>query len=205
MSKHPLETAMEKHGITVKAEFVPFSKSRNAGNKDERGNPIYSLNWKVTLQRNGRDVITTDYSAGIGHCPSYNKKAPTNWDRPVRFWQSAVCEWECENGFEAAMKPFMRDFTRRQKMRSQADLENGKPCEFFPILPGAANVVASLISDSDVLNYGKFEEWARDFGYDADSISAEKTYRACLEIALQVRAGLGETVLSELSEAARDY
>jgi len=200
-----LEAAMTEHGITVKSEFVPYSKSRNAETKDERGNPVYSLNWKVTLQRNGRDVLTTDYSAGMGHCPSYNKKAPTSWDRPPRYWQAAICAWECENGFEATMKPFFRDFTKRQGARSQADIESNRPRVFFPIEPKQADVVHSLILDSSVLDSGGFEEWASEFGYDTDSRKAESIYRACLEIALKVRSGLGESVMSALRDATQDY
>ena len=47
-----------KHGATMTAEFIPFSQSRNKGDKSP------SLNWRVTIQRNGRAVLTTDYSAG---------------------------------------------------------------------------------------------------------------------------------------------
>lgn len=64
-----LETAMERHGITVRAAFVPFSQSRNAKPDPKPGD--LSLNWKVTLLKDGREVLTTDYQAGIGHAPSY--------------------------------------------------------------------------------------------------------------------------------------
>ena len=203
--KNALTIAMEKHKITVSAVFIPYSKSRNAEQKDERGNPRYSLNWKVTLLRDGKPVIETDYSAGEGHCPSYNKKAPAAWKRPARFWRDAVCEWECENGFEAVLKPFFSDFTRKQKPRSDADIDAGRPRVFFPIEPKPQDVVFALILDSSVLNYRNYAEWAADFGYNPDSISGEKLYRDCLEIALSIRSGLGETIMAELSEAAQDY
>ena len=204
MNNHPLETAMEKHGITIKAEFVPFSKSRNASRDDMGGKPWPSLNWKVTLQRNGRDVLTTDYGAGVAHCPSYNKPVPAGFDRPARFWQAAVTEWECENGFEA-------EFTQwggfRPKRRRAPPIPGGEVERFerVAILPKAADVMHSLIMDSDVFNSSGFEDWAANYGYDTDSRKAESIYRACLEIALKVRAGLGESVLAELQEAAQDY
>ena len=34
---------------------------------------------------------------------------------------------------------------------------------------------------------------------------AESTYRACLEIALKMRAGLGDKLMSELAEIYREY
>ena len=56
-----------KLGLTMTADFVPWSLSRNAGEKDP------SLNWKITLHKDGRPFLTTDYMAGSGHCPSYNQ------------------------------------------------------------------------------------------------------------------------------------
>lgn len=201
MPTHPLETAMATHGITIKAEFVPLSKSRNAGSNWK------GLNWKVTLQRNGRDVITTDYGAGIGHCPSYNKKAPANWNRPVRMWQAAVCEWECENGFEAELAAWgsMPDFKPKRRRVPAIPGGDVERFERVAILPKASDVVHSLILDSGVLDYATFEEWASEYGYDTDSRKAESTYRACLEIALKLRVGLGETIMAELREACADY
>lgn len=52
--------------LEYSAEFVPQSKSRNAGDKHP------SLNWRVTLGRAGR-TLTTDYMQGIGHLPKTEK------------------------------------------------------------------------------------------------------------------------------------
>lgn len=195
-----LSEVITANAITLESVFVPFSKSRNAGNKD------VSLNWRVTLCVNGRAIVTTDYSAGMGHCPSYNKAVPSNWNRPKSDFRPLACAWECENGFEAAIYSWGSDqFQKRKKPRSQEDLEARRPVVFYPILPGVENVVASLTLDSGVLDYPTFEQWAVEYGYDPDSRSGEKTYRACLEIALAMRAGLGERLLSELTEAARDF
>ena len=49
-----IDAVLAKHGITLASVFVPFSQSRNKGEK----NP--SLNWKVTILSNGREVLTTD-------------------------------------------------------------------------------------------------------------------------------------------------
>lgn len=171
-------------GLTVKADFVPFSQSRNKAEKSP------SLNWRVTVQRNGRDLLTTDYSAGIGHCPSYNVKPSPHWNRPDRMWRGELCAFECESGFKA------RGFTSWGGFTSDREK---------PILPNPLDVLYSLHMDADVLNYATFEDWAETFGYDADSRSAEQTYRACLEIALKFRAALGEDGLAQLANIFQDY
>ena len=73
------------------------------------------------------------------------------------------------------------------------------------IAPDACNVIASLSMDSGVLDCSSFEEWAGKFGYDVDSRKAESIYRACLEIALKLRNGLGEEGLRALQIATEDY
>src|SRR5690606_27827140 len=54
----PDRDLIEEAGLTVAAVFVPWSQSRNKGERSP------SLNWRVTLQCKGRDVLTCDYSAG---------------------------------------------------------------------------------------------------------------------------------------------
>ena len=68
-----------------------------------------------------------------------------------------------------------------------------------------ADVLHSLVSDSDVLNYNSFESWASELGYDLDSRKAEGIYRACLSFSLALRNGLGEQLLADLREAVQDY
>jgi len=65
MTNESIQTLIDSNNLTLSCVFVPFSQSRN---KDEKH---LSLNWKVTLLRNGKEVLTTDYMQGIGHAPSY--------------------------------------------------------------------------------------------------------------------------------------
>lgn len=78
-------SAMADLGLTVHAEFIPWSKSRRAKEREP------SLNWRVTLRLHGQDVLITEYSAGCGHCPSYRQG-----DHSV-FHQERV-RLECETG-----------------------------------------------------------------------------------------------------------
>lgn len=58
--------------------------------------------------------------------------------------------------------------------------------------PTAADVLDSLASDSaSIENARDFADWASDFGYDADSRKAERTYRACERLARRLRRFLG--------------
>ena len=164
-------------GLTLRAEFVPWSQSRNKGEKDR------TLNWRVTLLRNGREVLTTDYGQGIGHLPGYS---PRTVDK---IGAESLYHDACEQG-----RALMVDHTK-WPVRLGAKLAG----------PDACDVINSLVLDSDVLNYSTFEEWASEFGYDPDSRKGEAIYRACLVIALKLRNGIGEAGMTQLREAFQDY
>lgn len=173
-------------GLSMTSEFVPFSHSRNKAEKHP------SLNWIVTLLighgkvEGGRAILTTDYMAGSGHCPSYKQQHFGTGS----YLQNEAVKWECEYG-----KP-----ARVLANTNIAALLGSKPLQ-----PDMADVLYSLVSDADVLDISSFEEWASDLGYDTDSRQAEKTYRACLDIALKLRNGLSEEGLRRLREACQGY
>lgn len=144
-------------------------------NKDEKSP---SLNWVVTLAM-PHGTLTTDYMAGSGHCPAY--KAPV-----------------AHYGHRTSV---MRDEAIRQECKTGR--ANDIPQK--PLLPDLADVLYSLANDADVLNYSGFEDWASSLGYDADSRAAETTYRACLDIALKFRNGVGEDAMRKLQETCQDY
>ena len=89
--KEQIKALLDEHGITIESVFVPFSRSRNAGEKHP------SLNWIVTLKHNGRNILTTDYMAGYAHAPSYNKKESAFRFDPKMYYVKR----ECEGGKEA--------------------------------------------------------------------------------------------------------
>lgn len=175
---------IEREKIKVTSVFVPFSQSRNKNEKHK------SLNWKVSVWRGDHCAVTTDYSAGCGHCHSYKNPPKLKSGRVDEYLQRLEIASECEDGFPP-VRGFMGGFVTHMS-KKQA-------------VPEAESVLYSIITDSDVLNYARFEDWASDFGYDTDSREAEKTYKACLDIALQVRAVFGEALLNELREAFHDY
>lgn len=156
-------------GVAYSAEFVPQSRSRNAGEKTP------SLNWRVTVGK-----LTTDYQQGYGHIPApYAQKLGHTRDEQAAIRDAA------ENG------------------RYTRDAYRGYPTARLPE-PSAASVLYSLLFDSEALD-SPFDEWAEDFGYSSDSISAKATYDACIAIGHQMRRTFTPEQMAELRELLADY
>jgi hypothetical protein len=173
-----LQSAIAKLGLSIKAEFVPWSKSRNAKEKYK------SLNWRVKLLKGERVILETDYSAGEGHCPSYKQSL----GRGKSYEHRQMLDFECENGKAA-------------RYRESIGVVGGS----LPINPDPVDVIHSLVMDAGVIDYARYEDWASEFGYDPDSRKAETTYRACLQHALALREAVGDAGIQELREAGQDY
>jgi hypothetical protein len=176
-AKQRILDTMAELGLTVESDFIPFSKSRNKGEKQP------SLNWRVRLMRKGKLGIETEYGAGCAHCPSYKQRI----GKPSYDEKRAI-DFECETGKAARL------------MASMDHIIGGKP-----IPPDPADVIHSLVLDGSAIDAGSFESWASDYGYDIDSRKAEAMYRACVDTGLKLRAALGEDGLSKLREAFQDY
>lgn len=164
--------------LEYRAEFVPQSKSRNAGDKTP------SLNWRVTFSRAGRE-LATDYMQGIGHLPGY--KYPTRNSMERDYLRRAA-----ENG----------TYARTPSIADNASVF-GVRGDKIPA-PSMADVLHCLLMDAEVIDAGSFEEWAENFGYDTDSRKAEGIYRACLDTGLKLRSMLGDDLMGQLREALQD-
>jgi hypothetical protein len=135
----------------------------------------YNLNWKVTIYKDGKSFLETTYTAGIGHC----KNKPAKQGAPTIYEANLIIA-ECEG---------------------KAICEAG----ITRTAPKPRDVIYSIVADSDVLEYGCFEDWAQTYGYDTDSRNAEAIYRACLEHGLKIRLALGEEGLTKIRVAYQDY
>jgi hypothetical protein len=173
-----LKAAVEALGLEYRAEFVPFSKSRNA--KKQPAKPgDYSLNWKITINKGARS-LTTDYMQGIAHIPGYTQR----WSGRLSVDEFENIKAACESG-RSGRVGFLQG-------------------RLIPA-PELHDVMYSLAMDAGALDAGSFEEWAGDYGYEPDSRSAEKLYRECLKIALELRAMIGEDGLQKLRDASQNY
>lgn len=185
--------------LFIVAEFVPFSKSRNKAEKHK------SVNWKLTLCqakpaapsepefKSGvytkadapaamRSILTCDYSSGTAICPADKRKDS--------YRKQELINWECENGVAAFAMENMGVISPQRKK---------------PILPDLCDVLASLSMDASAIDEGPFEDWASSLGYDTDSRKAEAIYNACLDIAVRLRSGLGESTFTRLREACQGH
>jgi len=182
-----IETYVSILGVHYSAEFVPFSKSRNAKPRVKLSE--LSLNWRVTIgkrspidgQLSRTGTLVTDYQQGIGHIPGlpYNARPTIHYDKCVRN--------SCEHG--------------SSYVDSSSGVIRGRPLS----APALADVLYCLISDADAIEYPTYEDWASNMGYDTDSRKGEATYRACLETGLKLRALIGDGALTKLRELFQDY
>lgn len=182
----------KRTGVTMESTFVPFSQSRHAkGDK-----PWRSLNWEITIKRHGRHVGTAQYAQGEGFAPA-SKANPiaggmrghsASYTKALR--NNAISR-EIETGR-------IHNFGDHWQTDTDGTRDTRKPIP----APSIGDVMQSLARDCDVLDAGGFEQWAGELGYDTDSRAAESTYQACLEIAMKLRAGLGEKLLAEIRLAA---
>lgn len=174
-----LNQACESLRLSVSWEFVPFSRSRNAGEKTP------SLNWRYSLERDGKEILTGDYMQGAGHCPAYKASVKYLGDINSVLRDSKIRE-ECETG--------------KTHVNTQTWV---KPTKLNP--PSLADLVYCLVSDASAIDHPTFESWADEYGYDSDSRKGEALYRQCLEIALKLRAAIGDSGLEQLRNASQDY
>jgi len=175
---------IQKLGLEYSAKFMPFSMSRNSAEK----NP--SLNWKVTIKR-GNQSMTTDYMQGVAHIPMYSHQHSR-----LVVYDNAVRE-ACETGKSRLIN--------HKSAYDAAQGERMAPRLTVIPAPRLEDVLYSLVLDASVLDSPTYEDWAGEFGYDVDSRKGEATYRACLEIALKMRAILGNDNLETLRDLFQDY
>lgn len=174
-----IEQFMTDNKIEIKQVFIPFSQSRSF-KKDAKFSD-YNLNWKVTLCVNGRDVMVTDYSAGIAHCKSY-KQFSNKYD------DKKAIEAEC-NGMK-----WQSFGSGHMSPRMNKDMPKCNPLD----------VLHCLLMDADAIDY-TFADWCDNLGYDSDSMKAKGIYDDCLKNAILIRQSLGDKKMSELRELFQGY
>lgn len=65
--------------------------------------------------------------------------------------------------------------------------------------PRTADVLGCLVSDANgVEKTPNFEEWARDYGYDTDSIKAQRIFQNCVREARRLNKFLGDSLYRTL-------
>lgn len=180
-----MDTATEKtipefvkeNGITLESVELAERPDR-VGSDDDWNDTAY--HFKVTI-KHGNATHELFYSMGCGHS-TYKARKGRSIYAQRNGHGFGVRQWEIDQYKKSS-----------HKNASIWIVKNTKPKA-----PDVASVVDSLRCDSDVLNYSTFEDWADCFGYETDSRKAEKTYQACIQSAVQVRALFGPSLFEEL-------
>jgi hypothetical protein len=164
------ESFVQENKLELSYKFVPFSISRNSEEKDK------TLNWKVTL-KSPKGQMTFEYQKGIGHLPY-----PQDMFSRRKAYQASeinqILEDAVEKGIARKVTVSNGEITIRM---GNADFPN----------PTMKEILESLSLDADSRHHLSFESWAREYGYDSDSISAQKVYNSCQKIAEQLSKVLG--------------
>lgn len=145
------------------------------------------LNWLVTLTRNRRSM-TTEYHEGCAFVEGYKQYHKTAYDKRCH---DAYIRKVCETGHHWK---YMDSLDYRSKLPSKAQPK-----------PRLAAVLYCLLTDALAIEYGTFEEWAMEYGYEQDSREAERIYRKCVKIGLELRAIMGEGTMTRFRELLQDY
>lgn len=193
--------ALASLNLSIRSEFIPFSLSRNNG-KTKGRDAFPSLNWRVTLLKGDREILTTDYSAGIGQCPAQKLKAPTGFHGNDHVFQRMASAWEIENG-HVAQWHYGDDFKAKRQPATQEQRDAGlREMVRIPILPKPEDVWASMIME---IVDEPFEDWASSLGFNSDSIKDKAIYDLCVEHTMKLRQWLGNAGIETLREAFQDY
>ena len=169
-------------GVQYQATFQPTPQPKETIKSPQ-------LHWLITLTR-GKSVMQCPYSEGMGHVKGYKQFHKTKYDQRQA---EELYRKTCETGklyLPSASGDYVWARTLGEKVQPAPDV---------------ADVLYCLVSDSDVLNYPTYEQWAGELGYEADSRKGEATYRLCIEQSLKLRNLLGYKAMEELAALYQDY
>lgn len=166
-TKEERAAELTRLGYSIKAAFIPFSESRHA-KPDKSGNVWRCLNWRVTLSKSGRVLLTTDYAQGEAHLPAY-KLPGIKWS----LWSDEEARFEIETG-------------RHRIDPSGKSYSNFGPGVAIPP-PSIVDICYSLAHDAQA-GRSSFSEFCSDFGLDEDSRAARKNWKACRKEYLRIGA-----------------
>jgi hypothetical protein len=139
------------------------------------------LEWGVHVFYKQKLVVAMPYRAGIAHIPGYAEY------------------------FKGRQAKTDEDFRRLNKILKSGKGDLCQPHNQMEIRPELKEVLYSLVSDGDAVNYGDFESWAENYGYDTDSRRAENIYKKCLLIGRALVSALGTEGYEQLCTAYQDY
>lgn len=177
-------------GLTYTATFQPRPQPRETVEHPQ-------LHWLITLS-NGKQSAQFPYFEGIAHVQGYQQPP---WNGRMTIAQAEEQKQyrkTCETGLL---------YNTTDRSAAFGTVKGKQPA------PDLLDVLYCLVSDASVRHVSTYEEWASDYGYDADSRKGEETYRACQKQTTDLLRVLGGgTVgrnaldrLEKLEELFQDY
>ena len=218
-----VDEALKKLELSIRVKFVP--QYVDVANMRETVAPDKwwfqaSPKFEVTVFRAGKELITVPYSMGLGCFPQTSRL--NDMYAKVRYTKgraAADTRFTLLNAYYTAVKTgvlgYPVAYKETQNSSNYGDMlrfdhqqgERKHPgfksdlCHYVTL----SDVMYSLCMDSSALDYPKFEEWAREFGFDEDSRKGEQTYAECVRIGLSMARGLGYQQLEQLREIFSGY
>lgn len=136
------------------------------------------LRFNLQLFYKGKFVLEFNYGMGVGLVKQHSKYKG--------YVKRKADEWALETGKVAIV--------------GHADtVYSGKE-----IRPEIESVLHCLVMDSTALGM-IFQDWANNYGYNEDSISAFETYKLCLKQSTELLKGIGTAELNRLRELFQDF
>lgn len=136
--------------------------------------------WRVTFSK-GKDSLTSEYFTGTGH----RVLNP-------RFKHDKFAKVDLEKA---------RDYLKKgETPNNEATFLKLST----PVFPDVASVLHSLMLDALALDLS-FTDWCAELGYDADSIGAFDTYRACCEHGKNLQKVFSRATLNKISLILQEF
>lgn len=184
-----MKTTSETTPAAIREQLIALGftleSSAPIGGVDEKQWP--HLAYTVRLLYKGREVISTPYKLGVGHV-----KVPKRWeDQPP--------------GLTANEKAVLNTLRNNPHANLKDKAEHAafavKLAKVQKVSPTLEDVMHSLCMDGEAFfNAPSFEDWAADFGYDADSRTAEQIFNACDAIGRKLARAIPADVLEQVRE-----
>jgi len=171
-------TALKELGFSLEVLGKPY------GNVD---NDWPHIRFTVRLSYRGKVCLESPYSLGVGHVKPNSKGVMMSWEFTPNE-KNLLYTWE--------RKPYA-NFKNKQLWADVA----AKLAVIQKVQPKLEEVLSGLLLDgSPFFNAESFEDWAREFGYEADSIKAKGLYDTCMETGRKLSASIPRTVIEQAQQ-----
>lgn len=148
-----------------------------------------ALTYRVRLDKAGKAIWEGEYHLGIGHAKQ-PKSIPLGL--PERFCSVFYC-YKRNPGALLKDKQLAADYAEWMARHQK-------------VAPDLAGVLHSLIMDgSAFFDAVSFEDWCREYGYDADSRKAHAIWQACGETGRTLTRALGSEEIAYLRDLFSNY